>query len=37
MNVSDIEEEMHEIYEIELSTSDISIITKKVNLVALEW
>ena len=31
MSVSDIEEEMREIYEIELSTSAISIITNKVN------
>lgn len=30
MSVSDIEEEMREIYEIELSTSAISIITNKV-------
>ena len=37
MSVSDIEEEMHEIYGIELSTSAISIITNKVNQVALEW
>ncbi len=37
MNVSDIEEEMREIYEIELSTSAISIITNKANQVALEW
>lgn len=37
MNVSDIEEEMREIYEIELSTSAISIITNKVNQTALEW
>ena len=34
MNVSDIEEEMREIYEIELSTSAISIITNKVNQTA---
>ena len=33
MSVSDIEEEMREIYEIELSTSAISIITNKVNLI----
>lgn len=31
MSVSDIEEEMREIYEMELSTSAISIITNKVN------
>ena len=31
MSVSDIEEEMREIYEIELSASAISIITNKVN------
>ncbi len=37
MNVSDIEEEMRDIYEIEFSTSAISIITNKVNQVALEW
>ena len=32
MSVSDIEEEMREIYEIELSTSAISIITNKVKI-----
>ena len=37
MSVSDIEEKMREIYEIELSTSAISIITNKVNQTALEW
>ena len=37
MSVSDIEEEMREIYEIELSTSAISIITNKVSQAALEW
>ena len=37
MSVSDIEEEMREIYEIELSTSTISIITNKVNKAAQEW
>lgn len=37
MSVSDIEEEMSEIYEIELSSSAISIITNKVNQSALEW
>ena len=36
MSVSDIEEEMREIYEIELSTSAISIITNKVNQAAQE-
>ena len=37
MGVPDIEEEMCEIYEIELSTSAISIITNKVNQAAQEW
>ena len=37
MSVSDIEEEMREIYEIELSTSAISIITNKVSQAAFEW
>ena len=37
MSVSDIEEEMREIYEIELSTSAISIIINKVNQVAKDW
>lgn len=37
MSVSDIEEVMCEIYEIELSTSAISIITNKVNQAAREW
>ena len=37
MSVSDIEEDMREIYEIELSTSAISIITNKVNQAAQEW
>ena len=36
MSVSDIEEEMREIYEIELSTSAISIITNKVKQAAQE-
>jgi hypothetical protein len=36
MSVSDIEEEMREIYDIELSTSAISIITNKVNQAAME-
>ena len=34
---ADIDEEMREIYEIELSTSAISIITNKVNQAAQEW
>ncbi len=37
MSVSDIEEEMREIYEIELSTSAISVISNKVNQAAQEW
>ena len=37
MSVSDIKEEMREIYEIELSTSAISIITNKVNQAVREW
>ena len=37
MSVSDIEEEMREIYEIELSISAISIITNKVSPAAQEW
>ena len=37
ISISDIEEEMREIYEIELSTSAISIITNKVNQAAQEW
>jgi transposase-like protein len=37
MSVSDIEEEMKEIYEINLSTSAISIITNKVSQQAIEW
>ena len=37
MSVSDIEEEMRKIYEIELSTSAISINTNKVNQAAQEW
>ena len=36
MSVSDIEEEMREIYEIELSTSAISIITNKVSTRAAQ-
>ena len=37
MSVSDIEEEMKEIYGISLSTSAISIITNKVTQAATEW
>ena len=37
MSVSDIEEEMKEIYGITLSTSAISIITSKVTQGAIEW
>ena len=37
MSVSDIEEKTREIYEIELSTSAISIITNKVTQAAQEW
>ena len=37
MSVSAIEEETREIYEIELSTPAISIITNKVNQAAQEW
>lgn len=37
MSVSDIEEEMREIYEIEFSTSAISIIINKVNQAAKDW
>lgn len=37
MSVSDIEEEMKEIYGITLSTSAISIITNKVSHAAIEW
>lgn len=37
MSVSDIEEEMREIYEIELSTSAISCITNKANQATKEW
>jgi transposase-like protein len=37
MSVSDIEEELKEIYGINLSTSAISIITNKVSQIALEW
>ncbi|MDR1459441.1 MAG: transposase [Bacteroidales bacterium] len=37
MSVSDIEEEMKEIYGIHLSTSAISIITGKISRQAIEW
>ena len=37
MSVSDIEEEMKEIYGITLSTSSISIITNKISQSATEW
>lgn len=37
MSVSDIEEELRNIYEINLSGSSISIITNKVTQAALEW
>lgn len=37
MSVSDIEDELREIYEINLSTSAISIITNRVTQSALEW
>lgn len=37
MSVSDIEEEMHKIYGINLSSSAISIITNKVSQAAIEW
>lgn len=37
MSVSDIEEEMKEIYGITLSTSAISVITSKVTQAAIEW
>ena len=37
MSVSDIEDELRDIYEINLSTSPISIITNKVTQAALEW
>lgn len=37
MSVSDIEDELRDIYEINLSTSTISIITNKVTQAALEW
>ncbi len=37
MSVSDIEDELRDIYKINLSTSAISIITKKVTQAASEW
>ena len=37
MSVSDIEEELREIYQINLSSSSISIITNKVTSAAIEW
>ena len=37
MSVSDIEDELRDIYDISLSTSSISIITSKVTQAALEW
>jgi putative transposase len=37
MSVSDIEDELRDIYEINLSTSAISIITNKVTQAAVEW
>lgn len=37
MSVSDIEDEMKEIYGIKLSTSSISIITNKITQQAVEW
>ncbi len=37
MSVSDIEEQLREIYDIKLSTSSISIITNKVTQAAIEW
>lgn len=37
MSVSDIEDELRDIYEINLSTSSISIITNKVTQAAVEW
>ena len=37
MSVSDIKSEMHEIYDVNLSTSAISIITNKVTQSAIEW
>ncbi len=37
MSVSDIEDELRDIYQINLSTSAISIITNKVTQTAIEW
>ncbi|WP_205409942.1 IS256 family transposase [Bacteroides ihuae] len=37
MSVSDIEDELRDIYQINLSTSAISIITNKVTQAAIEW
>ena len=37
MSVSDIEDELRDIYKINLSTSSISIITNKVTQAASEW
>ena len=37
MSVSDIEDELRDIYKINLSTSAISIITNKVTQAAIEW
>lgn len=37
MSVSDIEEEMRDIYQVNLSSSVISVITNKVTQAALEW
>ena len=37
LSVADIEDELREIYDIELSTSAISIITNKVTQAAVEW
>jgi transposase-like protein len=37
LSVADIEDELREIYDIELSTSAISIITNKVTHAAVEW
>lgn len=37
LSVSDIEDELREIYEIELSSSAITIITNKVSQAAIEW
>jgi len=37
MSVSDIEEEMRDIYQVNLSSSAISVITNKVTQAAIEW